>query len=236
MKRTYKKNDQAHVEEKNGSVVRRLVGYDRHEGVEAWRALSGLYRALRLYVNFFQPSLKLLSKQRDGGRVTKRYDRAQTPYQRVLASGAIAEERKEELRQRYNELDPVALLGEMERLQDQLWQHAWNRAPVRESTCVRSEAVQEPAPRSSEATEVALPRPSRPKPSNQCHGCTERRRRSQCRTRGGRAWIPFLRYGGRFGFNYRSIRAKRRGSSLRRCRRSIPVSSPMDSCGRCSGG
>ena len=59
--RKYKKNDQAHVEEKNGSIVRRLVGYDRFEGAEAWQALTELYANVRLYVNFFQPSLKLLS-------------------------------------------------------------------------------------------------------------------------------------------------------------------------------
>ena len=70
---------QAFVEEKNGSVVRRLIGYDRYEGLGAWRALIQLYEILRLYVNFFQPSMKLIEKQRDGARVKKRYDRAQTP-------------------------------------------------------------------------------------------------------------------------------------------------------------
>ena len=65
--RAYRKNDQAHVEEKNGSVVRRMVGYDRYEGVVACRALSRLYGALRLYVNFFQPSMKLISKEREDG-------------------------------------------------------------------------------------------------------------------------------------------------------------------------
>lgn len=131
--RSYKKNDQAHVEEKNGSVVRRLVGYDRFEGVEAWRDLSALYRVLRLYVNFFQPSLKLLEKHRDGAKTTKKYDRAQTPYQRLLASASIPEERKAVLRRRYEELDPVALLSEMERLQDRLWQHVGGSA---EDECV----------------------------------------------------------------------------------------------------
>jgi hypothetical protein len=62
--RPYKKNDQAHVEEKNGSIVRRLIGYDRYEGVDAYNALSDLYATLRLYVNFFQPSLKLMSKKK----------------------------------------------------------------------------------------------------------------------------------------------------------------------------
>ena len=60
--RAYKKNDQAHVEEKNGSIVRRLIGYDRFEGLDAYNALSELYATLRLYINFFQPSLKLKSK------------------------------------------------------------------------------------------------------------------------------------------------------------------------------
>lgn len=60
--RAYKKNDQAFVEEKNGSVVRRLVGYDRFEGPKAWTALAKFYSVLRKYVNFFQPSVKLLKK------------------------------------------------------------------------------------------------------------------------------------------------------------------------------
>ena len=77
--RAYKKNDQTHVEEKNGSVVRRLVGYDRFEGQAAWEALTRLYKVMRLYVNFFQPSLKLLSKERSGARVTKKYSKAKTP-------------------------------------------------------------------------------------------------------------------------------------------------------------
>ena len=82
--RVGRKNDQAFVEEKNGSIVRRLIGYDRYTGLGAWRALIQLYEILRLYVNFFQPSMKLIEKQRRGARVKKRYDRAQTPYQRIL--------------------------------------------------------------------------------------------------------------------------------------------------------
>lgn len=122
--RTYRKNDQAHVEEKNGSVVRRLVGYDRYEGMDAWRALTSLYGVLRLYVNFFQPSVKLLSKERKEGRTIKRYDKAQTPYQRVLSSTAVGEAPKIQLRESYESLDPVAILKDMERLQDQFWEYA----------------------------------------------------------------------------------------------------------------
>lgn len=123
--RAYRKNDQAHVEEKNGSIVRRLIGYDRYEGIEAHRALAQLYGVLRLYINFFQPSMKLLSKERNGSKVRKKYDRAQTPYQRLLASSQITEEVKATLKKQYSILDPVYLLRELERLQDVFWRHAW---------------------------------------------------------------------------------------------------------------
>ena len=128
--RPYKKNDQAHVEEKNNSVVRRLVGYDRYEGVAAWRDLAALYLVLRLYVNFFQPSLKLLSKQRQGSHVAKKYDQAQTPYQRVMVAPTVQEAVKVTLQLFYYELDPVALLRELERLQDRFWQHAGLATPA----------------------------------------------------------------------------------------------------------
>ena len=71
--RPYRKNDQAWVEQKNGAVVRRIVGYRRYVGLEAAAALGRLYMSVRLFVNFFQPSFKLASKKRDGARVTKRY-------------------------------------------------------------------------------------------------------------------------------------------------------------------
>jgi hypothetical protein len=87
--RVANKNDPCYVEQKNGSVVRQLVGYDRFEGERAYRQLAELYRAVRLYVNFFQPSMKLRTKTRTGSRVRRMYDRAQTPLQRVLASGVL---------------------------------------------------------------------------------------------------------------------------------------------------
>ncbi len=122
--REHKKNDQAHVEEKNGSIVRRLIGYDRYEGIESWQALSTLYRVARLYINFFQPSVKLVSKSRDGGHVSKRYTEAKTPYRRVLESAAISEEKKAELSKLFITLDPVLLLSEIERLQSEFWSTA----------------------------------------------------------------------------------------------------------------
>jgi len=134
--RPYRKNDQAHVEEKNGSIVRRLVGYDRYEGMDAWRALTALHRVLRLYVNFFQPSMKLLSKERREGRTIKRYDKAQTPYQRVLSSTAIGEDHKIPLRDLYDRLDPVVILRQLEGLQDQFWEYAHKRESS--ATCLLS--------------------------------------------------------------------------------------------------
>ena len=149
--RPYRKNDQAHVEEKNGSVVRRLVGYDRYEGKVAWRALSALYQVLRLYVNFFQPSMKLVSKQTRGSQVTKRYDEAQTPYQRVLSSTALRNDLKELLRHQYEALDPIFLLRELEQRQDQFWQHAWGKTAALSTGAptlvVGCEATQESAER-----------------------------------------------------------------------------------------
>mgnify|MGYP002467941405 CR=1 FL=1 len=92
--RAYKKNDQAHVESKNGSIVRRLIGYDRFEGRTAFSVLTELYAKIRLYVNFFQPSLKLASKAREQSKVTRKYEKAKTPYQRVLLNSCTPESTK----------------------------------------------------------------------------------------------------------------------------------------------
>lgn len=125
--RTHRKNDQAHVEEKNGSVVRRLVGYDRFEGHKAWEALAQLYRVLRMYVNFFQPSLKLIEKERLGAKVSKKYDSAKTPYQRILLSEHVSPEQKKLLTTEYESLDPVGLMAQLQALQDELWRYSWNK-------------------------------------------------------------------------------------------------------------
>jgi len=119
--REYKKNDQAHVEQKNWIIVRQLVGYDRYEGTVAFQKLEALYRVVRLYVNFFQPVMKLVSKERVGSRVKKHYDEAKTPYQRTLDSDQVSEESKEGLRKQYATLNPAALLRDIETLQQELW-------------------------------------------------------------------------------------------------------------------
>ena len=142
--RAYRKNDQAHVEEKNGSVVRRLIGYDRYEGPDAWRELTAVYRLLRLYVNFFQPSMKLLSRERLQGHTTKHYDKAQTPYQRALGSSTIGDDQKSRLRDSYQRLDPVLLLQEIEHLQDEFWKHAHGRTSASTGSPVVCETISQP--------------------------------------------------------------------------------------------
>ena len=126
--RTHRKNDQAHVEEKNGSVVRRLVGYDRFEGHKSWSALAQLYRVLRVYVNFFQPSLKLVEKERLGAKVSKKYDSAKTPFQRILLSEHVSTKQKKLLTAEYESFDPVGLMAQLQALQDELWRYSWNKS------------------------------------------------------------------------------------------------------------
>jgi hypothetical protein len=122
--RPYRKNDQCFVEQKNGVVVRQLVGYARYVGPVACAQLGELYRAVRLYVNFFQPSLQLREKQRHGAKVSRWYDRAQTPAQRLAATGVLPAAGSAWLAQMQQTLDPVGLREEMVRLQARLAQLA----------------------------------------------------------------------------------------------------------------
>jgi len=107
--RPHHSNDQCYVEQKNGQIVRQIVGYDRFAGEFAYRQLTELYRALRVYVNCFQPSMKLQTKQRAGGKVRRTYDQAQTPVQRLLASDALPPKKQQELLRITEALDPLRL-------------------------------------------------------------------------------------------------------------------------------
>jgi hypothetical protein len=119
--RAWKKNDSAHVEQKNGAVVRQLVGYDRFTSRAAYGQLVRIYRLARLHVNFFQPVEKLVTKSRDGARVHRVYDRAQTPYQRLCAAGVLAAEARRALEALYQSLNPLQLRRALERELDGLW-------------------------------------------------------------------------------------------------------------------
>ena len=119
--RSYKKNDSCHVEQKNWSVVRRLVGYDRYNPRAALEALNRIYSLLRLYVNFFQPVMKLVSKTRHGAKVHKVYDTARTPYQRLVEAGVLTEAKRQELLAIYHGLNPVLLLKQINENLERLW-------------------------------------------------------------------------------------------------------------------
>lgn len=127
--RPYRKNDQAWIEQKNGAVVRKLLGYRRFEGLAAARAISRLYAASRLFVNFFQPSFKLASKQRDGVKVFKRYHPPQTPCERLLQAEIIPTGAKNKLREIAATLDPLKLLEEIRAVQAYLAALADGEAP-----------------------------------------------------------------------------------------------------------
>jgi hypothetical protein len=138
--RPYRKNDSCFVEQKNYSVVRRAVGYQRFDTEEQLRLLNELYEVLDLYTNFFQPSMKLKSKERHGARVKKKYDEARTPYQRLLDSNYIAEESKEQLRERYRLLNPAQLKRQIEKLQQQLLATAVSTSSTRKRESAKRRA------------------------------------------------------------------------------------------------
>jgi Integrase core domain len=118
--RPYRKNDQAWIEQKNGAVVRKLLGYRRFEGIAAAQVFARLYGTSRLFVNFFQPSFKLAEKHREGAHVTKRYFPPETPCERLLQAPTIPEPVKGKLRDVAASLDPLQLLEEIRALQSYL--------------------------------------------------------------------------------------------------------------------
>jgi len=119
--RPYKKNDQAHVEQKNWSVVRHTVGYDRWETEQELVILESIHDDLRLYINFFQPSFKLIAKERIGNKTVKRYDTAKTPYQRVLERKDISLDAKARLVNLYLQLNPAELRRSIDLKTAKLW-------------------------------------------------------------------------------------------------------------------
>jgi hypothetical protein len=112
------------VEQKNGNIVRRLVGYDRYISKTAYQCLERFYYLVRLYMNFFQPTLKLLDKTRSGAKVHKVYETARTPYQRLLKSTVLGESKRAEMATTYRGLNPTQLLKQINSNLEQLWQLA----------------------------------------------------------------------------------------------------------------
>src|SRR6266498_4992054 len=114
--RPYKKDDNAHIEQKNWTHVRKLIGWKRFDTQKATDAINGLYgREWRLMMNLFQPSVKLMRKVRVGSRLTRKYDQAQTPLDRLLASGQGNAEKLKNLKKLRESLDPIELARRIDR-------------------------------------------------------------------------------------------------------------------------
>ena len=120
--RSYKKNDNCLVEQKNGSHVRKHVGYLRYDTEEELEILRDLYRnELRLFKNFFQPQIKLISKVRTKGKIHRKYDKAETPYKRIIKDPDISKETKQKLNLIYESLNPAELKRAIDKKLDNLY-------------------------------------------------------------------------------------------------------------------
>jgi hypothetical protein len=119
--RPYKKNDNAWVEQRNRTHVRKVVGYRRFDTTAELAALRTLYAAPRLYRNFFQPKMKLKSKERVNGKIHRKYEPPKTPYQRLLESGQLNPAVERKLRKQYESLNVVRLRAEVEGLRNKLF-------------------------------------------------------------------------------------------------------------------
>ncbi|MEJ7654626.1 MAG: transposase family protein, partial [Chloroflexia bacterium] len=107
--RAYHKNDQAHIEQKNYTAVRQLVGYDRYEGEEALEQLRRVYALARLHSNGWLPVMKLIGKQREGAKVSKSYDKPQPPMERAISAGVVGPEARTALEAALGEQGPKSL-------------------------------------------------------------------------------------------------------------------------------
>ena len=140
--RPYKKNDNAWVEQKNWTHVRKVVGYRRFDNTTELRLLNEIYGVLRLYKNFFLPTIKLASKTRVDGRIKRTYDAPRTPYERVMESRQIDRKTKQQLRGIYEMLNPAELHRQLEELRERLEQ----------ASAAKTEVVRERAYRGPDIT------------------------------------------------------------------------------------
>jgi len=122
--RPHLKNDQCFIEQKNGNIVRQVTGHARFVGMHAYQQLQKVYRAWRLFVNCFQPSMKLRAKYYDGRKVRRVYDPAKTPLQRLLLSKVLPDAQEQALHQAFLAFDPVRLFEQVKDLQQALFAYA----------------------------------------------------------------------------------------------------------------
>lgn len=140
--RPHNKNDGCHVEQKNWSIVRRAIGYHRYDTDDELKTISELYRRLRLYTNFFQPSQKLVEKIRIGAKIKKRHDSAKTPYQRIMTCEHVSDNDKAALERQYMKLNPVALKKEIISLQKKLYKLVSLKDQLRRKEATVTEALE----------------------------------------------------------------------------------------------
>jgi hypothetical protein len=120
--RPSRKNDNAYIEEKNWTHVRKILGYLRYDTLAELTIINELYRGdLRLYKNFFQPVMKLASKERIGGSVKRKYDIPKTPYQRLIESGQLSEQAKKQINNVYLSLNPAQLKRNIDSILEKLY-------------------------------------------------------------------------------------------------------------------
>ena len=119
--RPYRKNDNCFVEQKNWTVVRKTVGYFRYDTEEQLKILNQIYGYLRLYTNYFQPTMKLVRKTRTGAKVKKEYDKPRTSYQRLMECPAVSKEAKAAMKAEYETLNPAQLKRKIIKLQGRLF-------------------------------------------------------------------------------------------------------------------
>jgi len=129
--RPYKKDDNAHIEQKNWTHVRKLLGWDRYDTAQALEATNRLYEELRIFQNLFQPSMKLQCKIRKGSRLIRRYDTARTPFERVVECQQADPQKMAVLEYTLKTTDPFELSGRIDKQLERLYKLASraDRAP-----------------------------------------------------------------------------------------------------------
>lgn len=134
--RPYHKNDNRFVEQKNSTLVRAYVGYERLDQAYQYAALNALYEQLWLYYNLFQPVMHMVGKEIVGGRLHRKWDRAQTPYQRLLASGILSPEQQQRLAELHAQTNPRQLRRDIYQTVEQLWSLPLNKVNQRKEAAL----------------------------------------------------------------------------------------------------
>jgi hypothetical protein len=122
--RPYKKDDNAHIEQKNWTHVRKLMGWDRYDSAKALEAANRLYEELRIFQNLFQPSMKLRCKIRIGSRLIRRYDTPRTPFERVVESRKGDSKKLAALKHTLKTTDPFELSGQIDQQLERIYKLA----------------------------------------------------------------------------------------------------------------